>query len=132
MCAKFGCGPMVLSKKKGVQTHNHKRQVCIVDSMITVRQSGMRVMTSYFLLQRCAYCQHIVREHTGACAQCSTGRCTTAFHVTCAHAAGALFEFSDWPIPVYISCLKHCGSHSEVGLSLFLLDCIRSSSSFIL
>ncbi|XP_046364115.2 uncharacterized protein LOC124140527 [Haliotis rufescens] len=58
---------------------------------------------------KCVYCSPMTkswsRENT--CVQCSNGRCTTAFHTTCAFVAGVVFETSDWPYPVYITCHKH-------------------------
>lgn len=41
------------------------------------------------------------------------GRCTKSFHVSCAFAAGVKFEISDWPIPIYVSCLKHLSPHNK-------------------
>ncbi|KAJ3594444.1 hypothetical protein NHX12_003751 [Muraenolepis orangiensis] len=38
---------------------------------------------------------------------CSHGRCSTAFHPTCAQAAGVLMYPDDWPFVVYISCHRH-------------------------
>ncbi|KAK3580963.1 hypothetical protein CHS0354_006990 [Potamilus streckersoni] len=61
---------------------------------------------------RCQYCSFVVQE-PGTCVQCSNGRCTLAFHVTCAHAAGVLFETSDWPYPVYFTCPKHISMNKE-------------------
>lgn len=61
---------------------------------------------------KCSLCgplsEHI--SHPTACVQCSHGRCTKAFHVSCAIMAGIKFEISDWPVPIYISCLKHVSS----------------------
>ncbi|XP_045160410.1 uncharacterized protein LOC123525433 isoform X2 [Mercenaria mercenaria] len=59
---------------------------------------------------KCQYCSGIVSDPTyirRTCVQCSNGRCTLSFHVTCAHAAGVVFETSDWPHPVYITCSRH-------------------------
>lgn len=61
---------------------------------------------------RCTFC-HKLRDRlgcpleSGACIQCASGKCTTAFHVTCAHAAGVTFVTSDWPLPIFIKCTKH-------------------------
>ncbi|ELT97210.1 hypothetical protein CAPTEDRAFT_153956 [Capitella teleta] len=58
---------------------------------------------------KCVYCQEITKdsEKVGICTQCSTGKCATAFHVTCAHAAGIQFRTSDWPNPIHLTCTKH-------------------------
>ncbi|KAH9487560.1 Lysine-specific demethylase 4A [Bulinus truncatus] len=65
---------------------------------------------------KCSFCSTVSStkmSHTTACVQCSFGRCTKSFHVTCGYAAGAKFEISDWPIPIYVSCLKHVSSHNR-------------------
>ncbi|XP_064626958.1 uncharacterized protein LOC135487294 isoform X2 [Lineus longissimus] len=61
---------------------------------------------------RCIYCYQLMKRtnRIGACVQCSSGKCTTSFHVTCAHAAGVDFDTSDWPFPVFITCNKHISS----------------------
>ncbi|KAL4236105.1 Lysine-specific demethylase 4B [Mactra antiquata] len=59
---------------------------------------------------KCQYCCGSLYDSkflSRACVQCSNGRCTLSFHVTCAHAAGVVFETSDWPHPVYITCSRH-------------------------
>ncbi|KAL1469206.1 hypothetical protein MTO96_004919 [Rhipicephalus appendiculatus] len=67
---------------------------------------------------RCTYC-HKLRDRLGcplelgACIQCTSGKCTTAFHVTCAHAAGVSFVTSDWPLPIFIKCIKHSPTQSD-------------------
>lgn len=59
------------------------------------------------------------------CIQCSHGRCTLAFHPTCAYAAGVQFETSDWPFPIYCTCHRHQTSHREkVGSSFLIWDSI--------
>ncbi|KAH0520515.1 Lysine-specific demethylase 4C [Microtus ochrogaster] len=50
---------------------------------------------------------HRVKKVSGACIQCSYGRCPASFHVTCAHAAGVLMEPDDWPYVVNITCFRH-------------------------
>ena len=67
-----------------------------------------------FSFQKCYFCSPKVKQNgkSGSCAQCSSGRCTLSFHITCAHAAGVMFETSDWPFPIYITCQKH-SSHKE-------------------
>ncbi|XP_075887374.1 lysine-specific demethylase 4C [Nelusetta ayraudi] len=58
---------------------------------------------------RCIYCRkrHSGKRQSGACIQCSYGRCPTSFHVTCAHAAGVTMEPDDWPYVVSITCHRH-------------------------
>ncbi|XP_061191463.1 lysine-specific demethylase 4A-like [Saccostrea echinata] len=63
---------------------------------------------------KCYYCNplHNSDKTTGVSVLCSVGKCSSSFHVTCAYAAGVLFETSDWPFPVYTTCNKH-GAHRE-------------------
>ncbi|XP_058025983.1 lysine-specific demethylase 4C isoform X1 [Ahaetulla prasina] len=67
--------------------------------------------TSRIPLQRlklkCIFCRQRIKKISGACIQCSYGRCPASFHVTCAHAAGVLMEPDDWPYVVYITCFRH-------------------------
>uniref|UniRef100_A0A3P8VW91 [histone H3]-trimethyl-L-lysine(9) demethylase n=1 Tax=Cynoglossus semilaevis TaxID=244447 RepID=A0A3P8VW91_CYNSE len=57
---------------------------------------------------KCVYCRkRMKREVTGCCVQCSHGRCSTAFHPTCAQAAGVLMHPDDWPFVVFITCHRH-------------------------
>ncbi|XP_020500094.2 lysine-specific demethylase 4A isoform X1 [Labrus bergylta] len=57
---------------------------------------------------KCAYCRkRMKRDVKGCCVQCSNGRCSTAFHPTCAQAAGVLMHPDDWPFIVYITCHRH-------------------------
>lgn len=57
---------------------------------------------------KCAYCRkRMKREVNGCCVQCSHGRCSTAFHPTCAQAAGVLMHPDDWPFIVFITCHRH-------------------------
>ncbi|XP_067330609.1 lysine-specific demethylase 4A isoform X2 [Channa argus] len=57
---------------------------------------------------KCVYCRkRTKREVTGCCVQCSHGRCSTAFHPTCAQAAGILMHPDDWPFIVFITCHRH-------------------------
>ncbi|XP_054622896.1 lysine-specific demethylase 4A-like isoform X2 [Dunckerocampus dactyliophorus] len=57
---------------------------------------------------KCVFCRkRMKREVTGCCVQCSHGRCSTAFHPTCAQAAGVLMHPDDWPFIVYITCQRH-------------------------
>ncbi|TRY65355.1 hypothetical protein DNTS_005930 [Danionella cerebrum] len=56
---------------------------------------------------KCIYCRNRISRMSGACIQCSCGRCPTSFHVTCAHAAGVPMEPDDWPYVVFITCHRH-------------------------
>uniref|UniRef100_A0ABK0LY05 [histone H3]-trimethyl-L-lysine(9) demethylase n=1 Tax=Rattus norvegicus TaxID=10116 RepID=A0ABK0LY05_RAT len=56
---------------------------------------------------KCIFCRQRVKRVSGACIQCSYGRCPASFHVTCAHAAGVLMEPDDWPYVVNITCFRH-------------------------
>lgn len=56
---------------------------------------------------KCIFCRSRVKKVSGACIQCSYGRCPASFHVTCAHAAGVLMEPDDWPYVVNITCFRH-------------------------
>ncbi|KAK7944543.1 hypothetical protein WMY93_000271 [Mugilogobius chulae] len=57
---------------------------------------------------KCALCRTRLSTDThGCCVQCSLGRCSTAFHPTCAQAAGLLMHPDDWPFIVYITCHRH-------------------------
>nr|XP_046264253.1 lysine-specific demethylase 4A isoform X4 [Scatophagus argus] len=57
---------------------------------------------------KCVYCRkRMKREVKGCCVQCSHGRCSTAFHPTCAQAAGILMHPDDWPFIVFITCHRH-------------------------
>ncbi|KAM4728257.1 lysine-specific demethylase 4A-like isoform 2-T2 [Anableps anableps] len=57
---------------------------------------------------KCACCRkRMKREVTGCCVQCSHGRCSTAFHPSCAQAAGILMHPDDWPFVVFITCHRH-------------------------
>ena len=46
--------------------------------------------------------------------QCSHGRCPTAFHVSCAQAAGVMMQPDDWPFVVFITCFRHKIPNLEV------------------
>ncbi|XP_075060935.1 lysine-specific demethylase 4B-like isoform X2 [Mixophyes fleayi] len=56
---------------------------------------------------KCVYCRRKIRKEVGACVQCSVDRCSTSFHVTCAHLAGISMEPDDWPYVVSVTCFKH-------------------------
>lgn len=57
---------------------------------------------------KCVLCRtRVTTETCGCCVQCSHGRCSTAFHPTCAQAAGILMHPDDWPFIVFITCQRH-------------------------
>lgn len=58
-------------------------------------------------LQKCVFCKKRRKRSAGCCVQCSHGRCPTAFHVSCAQAAGVMMQPDDWPFVVFITCLRH-------------------------
>lgn len=64
---------------------------------------------------KCIFCHQMMRRcgrYVGACMQCSAKKCSTPFHVTCAHAAGIHFEVCDWPQLFYITCSRHVSKKS--------------------
>uniref|UniRef100_A0A8C7XPS8 [histone H3]-trimethyl-L-lysine(9) demethylase n=1 Tax=Oryzias sinensis TaxID=183150 RepID=A0A8C7XPS8_9TELE len=66
---------------------------------------------------KCAYCRkRMRREVKGCCVQCSHGRCSTAFHPTCAQAAGVLMHPDDWPFVVFITCPRHRAPRDKSSL----------------
>lgn len=76
----------------------HKRSPVDVSKLSQARQK-----------LRCSQCGPVTGAagQPSTCIQCSHGRCTQAFHPTCAYAAGVQFETSDWPYPIYCTCHKH-------------------------
>jgi len=50
-----------------------------------------------------------MKKAWGCCVQCSHGRCPTAYHPTCAQAAGVLMQPNEWPFVVYVTCCRHKG-----------------------
>ena len=50
-----------------------------------------------------------MKKASGCCVQCSHGRCPTAYHPTCAQAAGVLMQPDEWPFVVYVTCCRHKG-----------------------
>ncbi|XP_040178467.1 lysine-specific demethylase 4B isoform X1 [Rana temporaria] len=60
---------------------------------------------------KCVFCRSKIRKEVGACVQCSVDRCSTSFHVTCAHMAGISMKPDDWPYVVSITCFKHMGAN---------------------
>uniref|UniRef100_A0A4W3HJQ1 [histone H3]-trimethyl-L-lysine(9) demethylase n=1 Tax=Callorhinchus milii TaxID=7868 RepID=A0A4W3HJQ1_CALMI len=68
---------------------------------------------------KCVFCRKRAKKTSGACIQCSYGRCPTSFHVTCAHAAGVVMEPDDWPYVVLITCFRHKTNPSVKNKTLF-------------
>ncbi|XP_034036062.1 lysine-specific demethylase 4A-like isoform X2 [Thalassophryne amazonica] len=63
---------------------------------------------------KCYYCKKRMKKVSGCCVQCSHGRCPTAYHPTCAQAAGVLMQPDDWPFVVHVTCCRHKGPiHTE-------------------
>ncbi|XP_038858772.1 lysine-specific demethylase 4A-like isoform X1 [Salvelinus namaycush] len=58
---------------------------------------------------KCYYCKKRMKKTSGCCVQCSHGRCPTAYHPTCAQAAGILMQPDEWPFVVYVTCCRHKG-----------------------
>uniref|UniRef100_A0A8C1AWQ6 [histone H3]-trimethyl-L-lysine(9) demethylase n=1 Tax=Cyprinus carpio carpio TaxID=630221 RepID=A0A8C1AWQ6_CYPCA len=67
---------------------------------------------------KCIYCRNRIKKLSGACIQCSCGRCPTSFHVTCAHAAGVPMEPDDWPYVVFITCHRHQSRSSSARVKV--------------
>lgn len=61
------------------------------------------------LQQKCYYCKKRMKKASGCCVQCSHGRCPTAYHPTCAQAAGVLMQPDEWPFVVHVTCCRHKG-----------------------
>ncbi|XP_056270042.1 lysine-specific demethylase 4A isoform X2 [Pseudoliparis swirei] len=58
---------------------------------------------------KCYYCKKRMKKASGCCVQCSHGRCPTAYHPTCAQAAGVLMQPEEWPFVVHVTCCRHKG-----------------------
>uniref|UniRef100_A0A673CQI0 [histone H3]-trimethyl-L-lysine(9) demethylase n=1 Tax=Sphaeramia orbicularis TaxID=375764 RepID=A0A673CQI0_9TELE len=58
---------------------------------------------------KCYYCKKRMKKASGCCVQCSHGRCPTAYHPTCAQAAGVLMQPDEWPFVVHVTCCRHKG-----------------------
>uniref|UniRef100_A0A8C6SYF1 [histone H3]-trimethyl-L-lysine(9) demethylase n=1 Tax=Neogobius melanostomus TaxID=47308 RepID=A0A8C6SYF1_9GOBI len=58
---------------------------------------------------KCYYCKKRMKKVSGCCVQCSHGRCPTAYHPTCAQAAGVLMQPDQWPFVVHVTCCRHKG-----------------------
>uniref|UniRef100_A0A669F5D4 [histone H3]-trimethyl-L-lysine(9) demethylase n=1 Tax=Oreochromis niloticus TaxID=8128 RepID=A0A669F5D4_ORENI len=60
---------------------------------------------------KCYYCKKRMKKASGCCVQCSHGRCPTAYHPTCAQAAGVLMQPDEWPFVVHVTCCRHKAMH---------------------
>lgn len=83
--------------------------ICVTQREPAVCFPSLLTLCSGVCSQRCIYCRKRCtgKRQSGACIQCSYGRCPTSFHVTCAHAAGVTMEPDDWPYVVSITCHRH-------------------------
>uniref|UniRef100_A0A673X1M8 [histone H3]-trimethyl-L-lysine(9) demethylase n=1 Tax=Salmo trutta TaxID=8032 RepID=A0A673X1M8_SALTR len=63
---------------------------------------------------KCYYCKKRMKKTSGCCVQCSHGRCPTAYHPTCAQAAGILMQPDEWPFVVYVTCCRHKAAMHEL------------------
>ncbi|XP_067137574.1 lysine-specific demethylase 4A-like isoform X2 [Centruroides vittatus] len=66
---------------------------------------------------KCSYCHKMFSNFNlvnGICIQCSAGKCSLSFHVTCGYMAGVTFETCDWPVPVYITCTRHTANKEKM------------------
>uniref|UniRef100_A0A8C7RXC9 [histone H3]-trimethyl-L-lysine(9) demethylase n=1 Tax=Oncorhynchus mykiss TaxID=8022 RepID=A0A8C7RXC9_ONCMY len=63
---------------------------------------------------KCYYCKKRMKKTSGCCVQCSHGRCSTAYHPTCAQAAGVLMQPDEWPFVVYVTCCRHKAAMHEL------------------
>uniref|UniRef100_A0A4W6C283 [histone H3]-trimethyl-L-lysine(9) demethylase n=1 Tax=Lates calcarifer TaxID=8187 RepID=A0A4W6C283_LATCA len=55
-----------------------------------------------------------MKKASGCCVQCSHGRCPTAYHPTCAQAAGVLMQPDEWPFVVHVTCCRHKAAMHEL------------------
>uniref|UniRef100_A0A673X0L1 [histone H3]-trimethyl-L-lysine(9) demethylase n=1 Tax=Salmo trutta TaxID=8032 RepID=A0A673X0L1_SALTR len=67
---------------------------------------------------KCYYCKKRMKKTSGCCVQCSHGRCPTAYHPTCAQAAGILMQPDEWPFVVYVTCCRHKVKNSHKYLTV--------------
>uniref|UniRef100_A0A674MI31 [histone H3]-trimethyl-L-lysine(9) demethylase n=1 Tax=Takifugu rubripes TaxID=31033 RepID=A0A674MI31_TAKRU len=63
---------------------------------------------------KCYYCKKRMKKASGCCVQCSHGRCPTAYHPTCAQAAGVLMRPDEWPFVVHVTCCRHKTAMNEL------------------
>ncbi|XP_014045457.1 lysine-specific demethylase 4A isoform X2 [Salmo salar] len=100
-----------------LQRANNDKWVHVLCSLVVLEARFVNIAErspvdlSYIPLARfqlkCFYCKRRVKRDVGCCVQCSHGRCTTAFHPTCAQAAGQLMQPDDWPFIVHVTCYRH-------------------------
>uniref|UniRef100_A0A8C0ESS5 [histone H3]-trimethyl-L-lysine(9) demethylase n=1 Tax=Bubo bubo TaxID=30461 RepID=A0A8C0ESS5_BUBBB len=88
-------------------TDKNTNNFSVLEVFAEVNGVGVVIILFILLLQKCIFCGQRIKKISGACVQCSYGRCPASFHVTCAHAAGVLMEPVDWPYVLYITCFRH-------------------------
>ncbi|RVE74113.1 hypothetical protein OJAV_G00038270 [Oryzias javanicus] len=100
------------------RTSNHKWvhvlcAVAVLEARFVSISDRSPVDLSGIPLQRfklkCYYCKKRMKKASGCCVQCSHGRCPTAYHPTCAQAAGVLMQPGEWPFVVHVTCCRHKG-----------------------
>lgn len=70
-----------------------------------------------------------MKKASGCCVQCSHGRCPTAYHPTCAQAAGVLMQPDEWPFVVHVTCCRHKGpAQIEVKTNVILYPKLPQTS----
>ncbi|KAG7228896.1 hypothetical protein INR49_008674 [Caranx melampygus] len=88
-----------------LQKANNSKGVSVESLWLQFQQStGLN-----YVLQKCYYCKKRMKKASGCCVQCSHGRCPTAYHPTCAQAAGVLMQPDEWPFVVHVTCCRHKG-----------------------
>ena len=61
---------------------------------------------------------YLCKKPMAACIQCSKKLCCTAFHVTCAKAAGLYMEFIKNGGMDNLECIAYCDKHTPVILRI--------------
>uniref|UniRef100_A0A8C2Z5X7 [histone H3]-trimethyl-L-lysine(9) demethylase n=1 Tax=Cyclopterus lumpus TaxID=8103 RepID=A0A8C2Z5X7_CYCLU len=111
-CAR--CRANAMTEVRGAQTWVHVLcAVAVLEARFVNTTERSPVDLSGIPLQRfklkCYYCKKRMKKASGCCVQCSHGRCPTAYHPTCAQAAGVLMQPEEWPFVVHVTCCRHKG-----------------------